>query len=719
MSGTATSVADEARPAPSKADHSQRPDIQGLRAVAVLVVIANHLVAAPVGGFVGVDIFFVISGFLITGLLLREYEKTEHISFRGFYRRRIRRIVPAATVVIAVTILAAFALFPADRAQSVSIDGLWAFLFSANWHMAIVGTDYFQLGLPPSPLQHYWSLSVEEQFYFVWPWVMLAILVLAAKRGVAHSARGSLVRIALIVVTVASFAWAIVETITNPTFAYFSTFSRAWELGVGALLATLVPLLTRIELPVWQRAAGAWVGIASLTASIIFMKGSVGFPGPTAAWPVISTALIIASGVGAPSKRYNALLFPLTNRVSTYLGDISYSLYLWHFPIVILMLAVFPSDSPLYIAICLAGTLAFSVLSYARIETPIRTSNWLEPRGSARRALPPRPLTPSSERRNRILLQSLALGTIAAIIVTLFAMAWAPPTQPKPTAGGTSVPSATPTVIPTRLCAGADFMDPEIGPTCDPGLLKNVLVPPVGAVNGDTARAFSCYRARDTAMRTCHYGSTSADALRVAVVGDSHAAMLLPALLPSLKKLNWSLDVYVGYGCQWKSPPPSNCSAVMKKISGLLSGAKPYDVIITSGARWVAGDAAAASTAYATAWNVALAKGSKVIVVADDPDVTPEALACISRIGFQASSNDCGTPLDKAFALPDPLLSAVGQSNGAVLIDLTKYYCTDSFCPSVIGETQVYRDTASHVTASYMKTLAPYLLARITAAIAP
>ena len=182
----------EPKPTPVK-KRGVRADIQGLRAFAVVVVILHYLTGWPAGGFVGVDIFFVISGFLITGLLVREYERTDKISFLGFYRRRARRIIPVATLVLLTTVIAARALLPDDRATAVRGDAIWAFIFGGNWHMEAVGTDYFQKGLPPSPLQHFWSLSVEEQFYFVWPWVMLALVMLAAKIGWSKLARRNVI----------------------------------------------------------------------------------------------------------------------------------------------------------------------------------------------------------------------------------------------------------------------------------------------------------------------------------------------------------------------------------------------------------------------------------------------------------------------------------------------------------------------------------------------
>ncbi|PRA10099.1 acyltransferase, partial [Brevundimonas sp. MYb27] len=296
-----------------------RPDIQGLRALAVLAVIADHLFHWPSGGFVGVDVFFVISGFLITGVLVREYEKTGRISFVDFYRRRIKRILPASVLALAVTLAVSYFVFSKSRFDMVTWDVIWAFFFAGNWRFALAGTDYFQADGPVSPIQHFWSLGVEEQFYFVWPWVMLLIIAMMAKRSSNGTAVRLAVGIAITLISVASFAWAMHETTTTPTLAYFSTFSRAWELGVGAGLAILAPVLVR--LPNALRPVLGWVGFLGIIASLFIINSTSIFPAPTAALPVLATGLVILAGTGGPQR----FLAPLTNRVSGYVGDISYS----------------------------------------------------------------------------------------------------------------------------------------------------------------------------------------------------------------------------------------------------------------------------------------------------------------------------------------------------------------------------------------------------------
>src|SRR6202020_1510927 len=213
-----------------------RADIQGLRALAVLAVIANHLAGWPRGSFDGVDVFFVISGYLITGILLVEFEARETISSRRFYARRIKRILPVGLFVIGATVCATRVLAGIDRYHFTAKDAIAAVLFRANWHFAQTGVNYFNQSLPPSPLQHYWSLSVEEQFYFVWPWLLLGLLLIARRlpRWRPEHTR-PVAGVAIAAICAGSLAWAFAQTADSPTVAYFSTFVRAWELGLGAL----------------------------------------------------------------------------------------------------------------------------------------------------------------------------------------------------------------------------------------------------------------------------------------------------------------------------------------------------------------------------------------------------------------------------------------------------------------------------------------------------
>ena len=344
--------------------HGKRLDVQGLRAIAVLAVVVNHMVGYPVGGFVGVDIFFVISGFVITLGLVREHESTGGLSFKDFYFRRVARILPAGILAILVTVTLSYFAFFTERANSIATDGLWALLFSANWRFALTGTDYWAENTPISPLQHYWSLGVEEQYYFIWPLVLVLVMGVAMKMGASKAGRRVSLAVVLAVLIAVSLAWSLMETRDNAAWAYFSTPSRTWELGIGALLAVINPLFRHIS-PTF-RLVVAWLGIAGIAASITIITKTFTFPAPWAALPVAATALVIIAGTGGAVPGFQFL----TNRVSTYIGNASYSLYLWHFPVIILFRALWPSDDVFYypVQVLVMGFLACA--SYEFVELP-------------------------------------------------------------------------------------------------------------------------------------------------------------------------------------------------------------------------------------------------------------------------------------------------------------------------------------------------------------
>ena len=342
-------------------ERARRADIQGLRALAVAGVIAAHLTGWPASGYLGVDVFFVVSGFVITGLLLRERDRTGRTRMRTFYARRARRILPLALLVLALTVAASAWAYSGPRLDEIRTDALWAALFAANWRFAAVGTDYFSLGQTPSPVQHFWSLGVEEQFYLVWPWLFAAAAVVGMR--VARNRVRATVALVSGVVVVGSLLWAAAQTGADATTAYYSTATRAWELGVGAALACLPAAVVR--LPSWTRRLLSWLGLAVVAASFAVL-GDVTPPYPAAVLPVVGALAVLLAGVGAPVR--SAVL--LTNPLSRYLGDISYGLYLWHFPLVVLLpVLILPSPTERILVVVL--TLALAVTSYHLLERPV------------------------------------------------------------------------------------------------------------------------------------------------------------------------------------------------------------------------------------------------------------------------------------------------------------------------------------------------------------
>ena len=363
---------DEAGTAPG--DRKFRPDVEGLRAVAIVLVVLFHAgVPRITGGFVGVDVFFVLSGFVITGLLLREHATSGKNRLLAFYGRRSRRILPAATLVIILTVLASYHWLGFLVGDDTARVGRTASLFYANFHFISTQTNYLASQAPPSALQNFWSLSVEEQFYLLYP----TLFILAALSWKRVSIRPKLA-ILLVCSIVASFAWSIHQTSVNSVAAFFSPFTRAWELALGALIAVASVQLARI--PRTPAAVMTWAGLGGILVAAFTYSSATPYPGVAVALPVVSTALIVAGGMARPTMGAEALL-----RLSPFqwMGKLSYSLYLWHWPI--LIIAAQHVGHPLSVEdnlLWVLFALALSVGSYFLIENPIRHWKFLTRSGA-------------------------------------------------------------------------------------------------------------------------------------------------------------------------------------------------------------------------------------------------------------------------------------------------------------------------------------------------
>lgn len=698
------------RPAAVAPKSSFRRDIQGLRAVAVLAVVADHLFKWPSGGFVGVDVFFVISGFLITGLLLKEHDRTGTISFFGFYKRRARRILPASLVALLGTVAAAYFLFGSTRFQQVLTDGIWATLFAGNWRFAIAGTDYFQAGGPVSPLQHFWSLAVEEQFYFVWPWVMLLVFVLGGKSAkwdqrVAHRAVG----IAMLLIIVASFGWAMYETTTNPTIAYFSTFSRAWELGIGALLAVGAGVLAK--LPNLLRPVLTTLGLAGIVASFFLITTTSTFPAPWAALPVLATALVIAAGTG--SERDSVLAWPLTNRFSTYIGAISYSLYLWHFPAIILLQTLLP-EGVLSNVLILAAAFALAAASYHGVENPIRNSSWLanEKDKKGRRQ--------GSSNLLYIGLGALALATAVVTVIALtprnIPVTTALP-QPAPVAAaGQPQPAAASLADRQSAMIGAALSAatwPEMEPAID-----NAESAKAPQMNVETY----CMFPQDfTTVDTCTYGPANASKTAV-VVGDSVAISWMPAVVEALGKDGYKVRG-VGFGaCPFvladvtlENLPAdtAKCNKSHTGVIGLVAKIKPDIVVLSnhqgglaalsSGAKGAAGQVEWVK-ARSEAIRALSAPGRKVVLLTPPP-AGKNPSECFTKL---SSPSNCVSAIDDEWKFMASADESAAKASGATFVDSSSWFCQYGRCPIFVGSTPVRFDVL-HMTSTYGRQIAPLL----------
>lgn len=732
MSAPATQPASRAR-IPARPRHrpggSFRHDIEGLRALAVLAVLAHHLLAWPAGGYAGVDVFFVISGFLITTILLREITSPQKLSLPDFYRRRIRRLVPAAAAVLAVTSAAAFLVFGPGRAAAILEDAVWSFFFVGNWRFAASGTDYLHAGTAVSPLQHFWSLGVEEQFYLAWPWVLMAGIALTAALRLTDRGMRVLLLLFIGALCAASFTFAVWETVNHPTTAYFSTFSRAWELGAGALLAVASPWLSR--LPALGRAAASWIGLSGIAASFLLLCADSAFPGPAAALPVLSALLVLGAGTGARGPGHNRIMWPLTNPASRYLGRISYSLYLWHFPVVVFAAALAPAASPI---LPLAVTACLAVLSFHWIEDPVRRSRWLQPRYAARErgrryrrpALEPRPA--------RLAAMAAAGGLLSAalIAVTLDATLQpsAAPAAANPPSASVPAPERPAVSRPDPLALHTSALQQALDSTQWPVLSPDPSTFTEGGRNAKPAEWImdGCLggneaREEDPVANTGHCVYGEPDAPRDLVLyGDSVAMAYLPGLRAVLDPEEWRIHVYTAAGCAPADVPQNRiggapypeCPAFRDWAVGRIGQLAP-DVLLMASFRY---DPALASGATSEAADVEWREGTRRIhgelagsagrtLVLSAPPEAKDPAQCATRFSTPA---DCETRLAGNHGLRLDLESAAAAEGNPDVewVDTTPWFCVQERCPAFVGNTPLYAD-AYHLSAAGSLALAPLL----------
>ena len=642
--------------------HGVRTDIQALRALAIASVLLFHVWPNQLtGGYVGVDIFFVISGYLITGQLWRQEQRTGKVDFKDFWARRARRLLPASMLAILLTILATFAFTTPSWFLKVRGEGIGATFYAQNWVLISKVTNYLTDDGTKSPFQHFWSLSVEEQYYIFWPIVLfLALLVV---RKFPRLKNRALLLTVLWVILIGSLAYSVWMTYDQPQNAYFNTFTRAWEFAAGALLAVGSRSDSTDDAarsPLWF-----WLGTGLMGYAIFTFTSATPFPSWYAGIPVLGAVLALHGG---QSRSRFIPRWWLQLRPIQFVGDISYSLYLWHWPVLILAPWVLRRGTTVWDEVgIVAISVLFGWLSKRFVEDPVRFG-------------------PLSRLANGRQLLSAGLA-----MVLLFGVS-----------EGVGVAATNQFKTITKSFS---------------------LQPPLNNLsNGVQARESSdCKISREgTGFLTCQKGDPNGK-LRVALIGDSHTREWFVPIDNLAFKHRWNLTMISKSACSLVDPAlyPANlthhtCLGWNQQLLDYLGTHKPFDLIINSNSTLVTQGRADVGAAFASMVKKLTANGhTRFLLIHDTPKPNPNFVPCIEMWMKQAAVK-CAVTRDQGLTPADPMPAAVAGFKHVTVADLTDSFCSLKSCPPVVGNIVVYRDN-SHITSTWAEHLQPVLEASIPA----
>jgi len=681
-----------------------RADIQGLRAIAVGIVVLYHFWGHYLpGGFVGVDVFFVISGFLITSHLISKPPKTL-LDVAQFWMRRVKRLIPASFLVILCSVAGIWIFAPQTLWQDWGLQAIAATFYFQNWFLALTKVDYLAEGDAPSPFQHFWSLSAEEQFYFVWP-VLIGLLVLAALK---YKKNPKVIILGGIgVIFLVSFAFSMYATATDPGAAYFSTFTRVWEFSAGALVAALG---AKAHAATTDRLAlvGSWGGILAIAFSAVMFSGQMPFPGYIAAFPVFGTALVLLCN---STHKYSPKIF-LDTKLFQFFGDNSYAIYLWHWPL--LVLVPFMVDDfkwPQKFA-ALALTLILAVVTQKLVE--VRFKKFIDT--SAILSAP----------------RFLAAGSL---VLALFAGAFYV-TSTRVTEDAQDINKSLAQVEKTvgDECFGASALSdscdkPDAAQTAD----QPVAPAPVAAkTDKPVVYKDDCFASQTTDFQdrpVCHYGKGD---IKVALVGNSHAGQWFPALNTLAQEHGWQIDTYLANRCAIMGEEQKFDDQASVEGCGDLGGwvtdeikKEDYDLVITSNRQSVPVSGHSmessqdpATDAYEKLMGDWADTGAEVAVIHDTswPGATLDNVPdCVAK--NSSDPDECSGDADE-WIPQDPQIDAVKslEDPDIVQVDMNDQLCEDGTCYSVIGGIVAYWDH-SHLSATYAQSLSDTLGSRMEKAL--
>ncbi|MDE3722289.1 acyltransferase family protein [Nocardiopsis sp. N85] len=652
----------------------RRDDIEGLRGIAALLIAVYHIWFGTVSG--GVDVFLILTGFLITGSMVRALERDGRIGIGAFWSRTARRLFPAGAVVLGAVLIGAFLFLPRSGWTAVIADVRAAALYHVNWHLALGSVDYMARDSASSPVQHFWSLGVQGQFYLLWP-ILLTLVALAAVRlggGVRTAVTATVTGVFAL-----SFGYSLWITSTEPTWAYFDTGARLWEPALGGLLALLMPYL---RVPRAVRAVAGWIGLLALISCGVIIGDSLPYPGYASLWPITAAVLILVAGADGEPGRWSANRL-LGLRPLTWLGRHSFTLFLWHWPVLVFYLEVTNRVKP-----SMTGGLMVLGASFA---AALATS-WIVD-GGVDRVL----------RDRRSPSWSLAAGVLFAVPVLLGSLLWNAGIEHERELRARL--SADPTAYP----GAAVHLSPELAAS----LPSLPVYPDTTTVKRDTISQTSACNVTipDAELISCEFGAVDSEYTLV-LTGSSHARHWFQALLPIAEHHGWRLVIMTKNACQFSAEEQvfegavyEECNAWNDQVTAELERMRP-NAVFTLGTLTQQGDGSLehVPAGFVEHWRWLEERGIDVVAVRDTPRFSFDVADCVDRAGAGACAED------RAYTLAEvsPLEEAEDLPAGVRVVDLSDYLCRDGRCPGVIGNQLAYYDD-NHFSYAFSSSLAVLL----------
>ena len=639
-----------------------RPEIEGVRIITTLLIVIYHIWLGRVSG--GIDVFFVLSGYLITMSLLSKIERTGTVHFGDFLVGLARRLFPQALLVIIVIGCLALLFLPQSEWSSIITHMTASTLYFENWRLALDAVDYLARDHAISPFQHFWSLGVQVQFYILWPMLITSVYFLARK--VLKTPVRKTLLLALFVVFICSISYSIYQTEVNQPWAYFDTFARMWEFSIGGMLALVLPYLLMNK---WVNTVLGWLGLSIICLTGFLLPVSTGFPGYLALVPISGALLVLIASENSTKFGVDRLL---SVKLLTFLGGLTYGIYLWHWPLLIFYEAIVDIET--------VPILAGSVIVMAAVLLSLLSTKLLEA-----------PILKLDRKRMK--------GKLAAVLCGLLVVT------------GSSVLAVTTYIEKVKADALVVSHDEKDFPGAK-AVYENSKPPkgiaPIPAsidIQSDLPSFYEnpdCFAKNSVNVKKCSYGVLTNPSYTVALVGGSHSGHWFPALEALAEDLNFQIDVYNQDGCRFTNEDPEHhlTKTCLKWNENLIEHLKgdPPDLVFTTS---TLNKRKTIPPGYINQWKE-LEGITTVFAIRDNPRMKKKIPSCLEK---QKNPLRCAIPRDKGVSKEVPWENTEGIPSNVIFADLTDYFCDQTTCYPIIGNIIVYRDN-NHITATYAKTLA-------------